>query len=96
MPETKPGLAPKDVVLVPALSKGSFYIQVGVFGSSEAIQKAAGGFASGYPLAMERVEMKTGSAYRLYVGPLSRDESGVVLYRIKSLGFKDAFLRVGT
>ncbi len=98
---TKPALkagavTPKAVTLVPALSKGSFYVQVGVYGTNEAIEKAAGGFASGYPLAMERVEMKTGSAYRLYVGPLSRDESGVVLYRIKSLGYKDAFVRIGT
>ena len=89
-------VAPASAIPIQGLTKGSFYVQIGVYGTNDAVQTAVRGFAA-YPLAVEKIEGKNGSVlYRLYVGPLSRDESGVVLLRIRSLGFKDAFLRTGT
>ncbi|HTX71878.1 MAG TPA: hypothetical protein VMC79_03545 [Rectinemataceae bacterium] len=91
-----PAQVPSEAVLVQGLAKGSYYIQLGVYGTNEALKAATRGFTA-YPLAVEKIEAKNGSVlYRLYVGPLTRDESGVVLLRIRSLGFKDAFLRTGT
>jgi hypothetical protein len=68
-----------------------------VYGTNDSLQSAIAGFKSNYPLAVERLTTKTGAAaYRLFVGPLGRDESGVVLIKIRSLGFKDAYVRQGS
>lgn len=84
--------------MLKGLAKGSFYVQIGVYGTNDALQTAIAGFKStSYPLAVEKLTTKAGAAaYRLFVGPLSRDESGVVLIRIRSLGFKDAYVRQGS
>ena len=88
---------PSSVPLINGLAKGSFYVQIGVYGTNEALQAAVAHFKATYPLAVESVKTKKGvSAYRLFVGPLSRDEGGVVLMRIRSLGFKDAYVRQGS
>jgi len=88
---------PASVPLLKGLTKGSFYVQIGVYGSNDSLQSAIGGFKATYPLAVESLTTKAGSpAFRLFVGPLSRDEGGVVLLRIRALGFKDAYLRKGT
>jgi hypothetical protein len=90
-------LPPSSVPMLKGLAKGSFYIQIGVYGTNGALQSAIRGFKSSYPLAVESVATKVGkAAYRLFVGPLSRDEGGVVLIKIRSLGFKDAYLRQGS
>jgi hypothetical protein len=90
--------APASIPMLKGLAKGSFYVQIGVYGTNDALQSSIAGFKStSYPLAVEKLSTKSGSAaYRLFVGPLSRDESGVVLIRIRSLGFKDAYVRQGS
>jgi cell division septation protein DedD len=90
--------APASVPILKGLAKGSFYVQIGVYGTNDALGAAVAGFKSThYPLAVEKLTTKKGSpAFRLFVGPLSRDESGLVLIRIRSLGFKDAYIRQGT
>jgi hypothetical protein len=90
--------APASVPILKGLAKGSFYVQIGVYGTNDALGAAIAGFKSThYPLAVEKLTTKKGSpAFRLFVGPLSRDESGLVLIRIRSLGFKDAYIRQGT
>jgi hypothetical protein len=91
-----PAQPPAGAVVLDGLAKGSYYVQIGVYETNDALQKAARVFAS-YPLAVEKMSGSDGkSQYRLYVGPLSRDESGVVLLHVKSRGYKDAFLRSGT
>jgi len=88
---------PASIPIIKGLSKGSFYVQIGVYGTNDSLQSAIAGFKSNYPLAVERLTTKTGAAaYRLFVGPLGRDESGVVLIKIRSLGFKDAYVRQGS
>jgi hypothetical protein len=83
--------------MLKGLTKGSFYVQIGVYGTNGALQSAIGGFRSTYPLAVESLTTKTGNAaYRLFVGPLTRDESGVVLIKIRSLGYRDAYVRQGS
>lgn len=90
-------MPPVSVPMIKGLSKGSFYVQIGVYGTNDSLQSAIVGFKSTYPLAVESLTTKAGSAaYRLFVGPLSRDESGVVLIRMRSLGFRDAYIRQGS
>jgi rare lipoprotein A (peptidoglycan hydrolase) len=94
---TSAAQVPPSVPLIKGLAKGSFYVQIGVYGTNEALQAAVAGFKATYPLAVESMTTnKGGAAYRLFVGPLSRDESGAVLMRIRSLGFKDAYVRQGS
>jgi hypothetical protein len=90
--------APASVPILKGLAKGSYYVQIGVYGTNDALKTAVAGFKSThYPLAVEKLTTKKGSAaFRLFVGPLSRDESGLVLIRIRSLGYKDAYIRQGT
>jgi hypothetical protein len=88
---------PSTIPVLKGLAKGSFYIQVGVFSTNEALSSALKAFKLKYPLAVESLTTKSGGqAYRLFVGPLNRDESGVVLVRMRSLGFKDAYIRQGS
>ena len=90
--------APASVPVLKGLAKGSYYVQIGVYGTNDALSTAVAGFKSShYPLAVEKLTTKKGSAaFRLFVGPLSRDESGLVLIKIRSLGYKDAYIRQGT
>jgi hypothetical protein len=93
----EPVQSPASIPLLKGLAKGSFYVQIGVYGTNEALQSAVGGFKATYPLAVESLRTKAGNAaFRLFVGPLTRDESGVVLVKIRSLGYKDAYVRKGS
>ncbi|MCX7025623.1 MAG: hypothetical protein NT080_13560 [Spirochaetes bacterium] len=83
------------VVPIARLEKGKHYIQLGAYKTMVALDIAGVSVDPAFKLAVETVKTASGPVYRLYVGPLSRDESGVVLLRLKSAGFKDAFVRVG-
>ena len=88
---------PASIPILKGLAKGSFYVQIGVYGTNDSLRTAIGGFKATYPLAVESLTTKKGSpAYRLFVGPLTRDESGTVLFRIRALGYKDAYVRQGS
>lgn len=96
-PSAAAAMPPASVPMIKGLSKGSFYVQIGVFSTNDSLQSAIADFKSTYPLAVESLTTKAGNAaYRLFVGPLSRDEGGIVLIRMRSLGFKDAYIRQGT
>ena len=93
----KPLAPPASVPVLVSLARGSYYVQIGVYGTSDSLDGAVKGFRSTYPLAVEKIVAKGGrDAYRLYIGPLSRDESGTILYRIKSMGYRDAFVKQGS
>lgn len=87
---------PLSLPIIKGLDKGAYYIQIGVYGSNDALMAASSGLRSNYPVAIERISTKSGEAYRLYIGPIARDESGLALLKIRSLGYKDAFVRQGS
>jgi len=88
---------PASLPVIKGLAKGSYYIQIGVYGTNDALLSATAGLRPNYPVAIERISTKAGaSAYRLYIGPIARDESGLALLRIRSMGYKDAFVKQGT
>jgi hypothetical protein len=87
---------PLSLPIIKGLDKGAYYIQIGVYGSNDALVAASSGLRSNYPVAIERISTKNGEAYRLYIGPIARDESGLALLKIRSLGYKDAFVRQGS
>jgi rare lipoprotein A (peptidoglycan hydrolase) len=88
---------PTSLPIIQGLDKGAYYIQIGVYGSNDALIAASSGLRSSYPVAIERISTKRGdAAYRLYIGPIARDESGLALLKIRSMGYKDAFVRQGS
>jgi hypothetical protein len=45
---------------------------------------------------IQKTSDKGKDTWRVFVGPLSRDESGVALVRVRAMGYKDAFLKSGS
>jgi len=96
-PAPSPAAAPGKVTVVAGLEKGAFYIQLGAYADLSALESAAARVMDLGTVLAERIAGKDGkTTWRLVLGPLGRDESGVALLRAKSLGFRDAFLKKGT
>jgi len=96
IPKGTPAREPTDVRMLEGMAKGSYYVQIGLFGSEEALRQAIGAVGKQFPILYERVDAGKGKIlYRLYVGPIKRDESGIVLTKVKALGYKDAVLKQG-
>jgi cell division septation protein DedD len=79
------------------MKRGSYYVQIGLFGSEEALRLAIRSIKKEFSIILyEKVDNPNAATlYRLYVGPLSRDEGGMVLVKVRSLGYKDAVLKQG-
>ena len=100
---TTPPAAPvvaAPVVTAPAvtgpLEKGRYYIQIGAFGSESVAKDAASGVGKKFTVLIQKTSDKGKDTWRVFVGPLSRDESGVALVRVRAMGYKDAFLKSGS
>lgn len=79
-----------------ALMKGGFYIQVAAFRSVVGANDAVAGLVlNGHAALVESLADARGAVWRVYVGPLSRDEAGVALMRVRALGYRDAFVKQG-
>lgn len=95
-PAGAPAKEPSDLVRLDGMKVGSWYVQIGLFGTEDALRQAIKAAAKQFPVLYETVVDPKGQVrYRLYVGPLGRDEGGLILTRIKGLGYKDAVLRKG-
>lgn len=95
-PAASPAPAPKGSVPAPppgSLVAGKYYIQVGAFKTSSSLDEAAARLREAFPVTVDAVPSGSGTIYRLFVGPLGRDETGVALLQVRSLGFKEAFLK---
>jgi len=79
-----------------SLEKGRYYIQVGAFGSKAAALENASRLGGGFPTLIEMSGSAGKETWRVFVGPLSRDESGIALVRVRALGYKDAFVKRGS
>lgn len=79
--------------LVSELEKGRYYIQLGAYASKIASIENASRLGAKYPTLIQSAVSSGKESWKLFVGPLSRDESGVMLVKIRALGFKDAFVK---
>jgi hypothetical protein len=80
-----------SVNTIERLDRGKYYVQVAAF-SSDHIENALKQIDRGYaPVVFKG----TDNLYRILIGPLNQGESAAVLSRFKSIGYKDAFVRVG-
>jgi hypothetical protein len=92
-PATVPPKAP--VAAAAVLEKGRYYIQIGAYGSEASAKDAVLSVGKNFGAVLQKVTAKGKDTWRVYVGPLTRDESGVALVRVRALGFKDAFVKSG-
>ena len=74
------------------LKNGSSYIQLGAYTSAEIVYSEMESIASRYPMIVwtDKVDDKT--VYKLLIGPLTSDETGVLAYRFRAGGYPDLFL----
>ena len=87
---------PKEIPLpILEVNKEAYYLQLGVYSMKDSALKLAENIGSVYPVGINFRETSGKRVYRVLVGPLNQDESGVVLLTLRSLGFKDAFIRHG-
>ena len=77
------------------LEESSYYLQVGAFASPRSARNLIDRMQPEYPLAVTAADQNDRTLYRVFVGPLSQDETGVVLYQLRAGGYRDAFVRRG-
>ena len=83
----------EEVYTANVLAKGSFYVQVGRFKDILNVESFVQLYGKQYPIAVEKSSMTKEVFYKVYVGPLKKDERGATLETFQKLGFKDAFLK---
>lgn len=75
------------------LTKGAFYVQIGRFKDMLNVESFVQRYGKQYPIAVEKSSTAQEVSYKVYVGPLKKDEQGATLENFQKLGFKDAFLK---
>ena len=92
----EPAVSPvRPAMAIGALERGRHYIQVGAYRTEAAAAETVSVLRMDYVIVLERSAGSSSQIWKIFVGPMGRDESGMALLRVRSLGFKDAFLKVG-
>jgi hypothetical protein len=85
--------SPFSVPLISSLERGGCYVQLAAYARPELIESEINRINTGYPLRVQNAGNEERPLYRILLGPLNLGESGAVLQRFKSIGYKDAFVR---
>ena len=75
------------------LTKGATYVQIGWFKDILNVESFVQRYGKQYPIAVEKSSTTSEVFYKVYIGPLQKDEQGAALETFQKLGFKDAFLK---
>ncbi|MCF6335450.1 MAG: SPOR domain-containing protein, partial [Spirochaetales bacterium] len=94
-PESAEALDRENFNITRELVKDSYYLQLGAYREEYSALDLAGQLEGIYPVTVYVSESRDVVSYKVMVGPLGLDESGVILYNFKSMGYQDAFLRKG-
>jgi len=80
--------------LIGDLAKGrTFFVQLGAYSDEALARSLEATYSKNYPIEVAMTGSGTRGIFRVLVGPLSKDESGTVLYWFRARGFRDAFVR---
>ncbi len=93
--EIVPVLVERDVLegyIVDHLKNGSSYIQLGAYSSPESIYSEILSIGERYPMVVWTEDRGGRVLYKFLVGPLTKDETGVLTYRFRESGYPDLFL----
>jgi cell division septation protein DedD len=80
---------------VAELERGRYYIQLGAYSQTQAVEQALAKIDRGYPLAVQCTSSAGRPVYRILVGPVNQGEGGALIRSFKSKGYGDAFIRKG-
>lgn len=72
-----------------------WYLQIGAFSSPRSARNAIDRLESGFPYTVTPVSVADRTVFRVFVGPIEQDETGVVLRELRARGHRDAFVRRG-
>ena len=89
----EPVSVPEQIVMAEVLERKRHYLQLGAFKEKNSALNAAGKLERGYPVTILTDSGGAGTSYKLLVGPLTADESGILLYNFRAGGYSDAFIR---
>lgn len=78
--------------IVNQLNNGSSYIQLGAFSTAESIYSEIEAIENRYPMVVWTEQRNGNTLYKLLIGPLTQDETGVLSYRFRDSGYADLFL----
>jgi hypothetical protein len=88
--------AGEGLLFIDKLPKESYFIQLGAYTAKSLALKLGRDLAGTYSVAiLPAAGRDRGIIYKVMIGPVNDDESGVLLYNLKSRGFKDAFIQYG-
>ncbi|MBI9100296.1 MAG: hypothetical protein JEY91_17570 [Spirochaetaceae bacterium] len=79
-------------LIVSELHNGGSYLQLGVYKSVDVLYSQIEQINDAYPSIVLTVPSGEEQLYKLLIGPISRDEKGIVMTRFRSSGYGDAFL----
>jgi hypothetical protein len=78
--------------IVNQLKNGSSYIQLGAYSTAESIYSEIEAIENRYPMVVWTEQKNGKTLYKLLIGPLTQDETGVLSYRFRDSGYADLFL----
>jgi hypothetical protein len=84
---------PFHVPMISGLEQGKYYVQIGAFNRAELVEDEISRIGTNYPLVVQNTGGADSPLFRILLGPLNLGESGALLQRFKSIGYKDAFVR---
>ena len=79
-------------MIVSELRNGGYYLQLGRYSSVDVLYSQIEQISDSYPSIVLTEGNREDQTYKLLIGPISRDEKGVVMTRFRGLGYGDAFL----
>lgn len=79
-------------MIVRELRNGGSYLQLGTYSSVDVLYSTIESISDSYPTIVLTMGEYEEQVYKLLIGPISRDEKGIVITRFRSLGYGDAFL----
>jgi cell division protein FtsN len=94
VPERDRALAP-SLPVVARLESDRYYLQIGAYTSAGSAKAAIERLGEGYPTEVLADDADDRTLYRVLVGPLNEDERGSMLYLVRAMGYRDAFIREG-
>jgi hypothetical protein len=78
------------------LERGKDYVQLLAYNRAEQVEAIAAEIGTVYPLAVQSVGTGSDLLFKLLVGPVNLGESGALLQQFRGIGYKDAFIRLGS
>jgi hypothetical protein len=79
--------------VISSLEKGKYYLQLAAYTLPELVEDELARIDSFYPRAIQETGNPEKPLYRILIGPVNLGESGALLQRFKTSGYRDAFVR---